>query len=152
MASLVINKSILINASVTKVWNVLTRPEYTKLYMYGCEVESSWEEGSSIEWKGLRDQKETVLVKGKVLEIQPERFVTYSTFDPQGGLPDIPENYLAVTYRLTKKSLDQTNLTVSQGDFSKVTEGPDRYSDAEKGWEATLPEIKLVAEKTDKEC
>lgn len=151
MAPLVINKSILINAPASKVWKVLTRPEFTKQYMFGCEVDSKWEEGSTVEWKGIQDQKETVFVKGKVIQIRPEEMVTYSTFDPQGGLPDIPENYLSVTYQLAIKEADQTLLTVTQGNFSEVTEGPDRFSDAEKGWEATLPDIKYIAE-TEKEC
>jgi uncharacterized protein YndB with AHSA1/START domain len=145
-----IEKNIPINAHPAKVWKVLTKPEFTKLYMFGCEAVSTWEEGSSVEWKGILDNNETVLVRGNVQRVEPEKLLTYSTFDPQGGLPDIPENYLTVTYRLNKKG-NQTILTVIQGDFAAVTEGPDRFEEAEKGWEATLPEIKRVAE-TEKEC
>lgn len=150
MAPLIIKQDILIDAPPSKVWKVLTKPEFTKMYMFGCEVISDWEVGSPVEWKGFQDQKETVMVKGTVLEITPEKHLVYSTFDPQGGLPDIPENYLTVTYNLTSKN-KQTHLTVIQGDFSKVVEGPDRFSDAVKGWQSTLPEIKNVAE-TEKEC
>lgn len=150
MAPLTIKKNITINAPASKVWKVLTKPEFTKKYMFGCEVDSDWEEGSSVEWKIYQDLKETIYVKGKVIKIKPEKHLTYSTFDPQGGLPDIPENYLTVTYDLVQKN-NQTTLTVLQGDFSTVAEGPDRFSDAEKGWEVTLPEIKTIAE-TEEEC
>lgn len=150
MSPLVIKKSIQINAPVSSVWKVLTKPEFTKLYMFGCEAVSNWEEGSTIEWKGFEDQKETVFVKGKILKVQPEKLLIYSTFDPQGGLPDIPENYLSVTYQLSHNN-GHTKLTVIHGDFSLVTEGPDRFGDAESGWENTLPEIKQVAEE-QREC
>lgn len=150
MAPLIIEKSILINAPASKLWKVLTKPDFTKKYMFGSEVQSDWEVGSAIEWKGIVDNKETVLVKGKIIEIIPEKHLVYSTFDPQGGMPDIPENYLSVTYDIDDQN-DQTQLTVIQGDFSTVAEGPDRFSDAEKGWETALPEIKAVAE-TEKEC
>jgi uncharacterized protein YndB with AHSA1/START domain len=150
MAPLIIKKSILVNAPASKLWKVLTKPDLTKKYMFGSEVHSDWEIGSSIEWKGIIDNKETVLVKGKIIEIDPEKHLVYSTFDPQGGLPDIPENYLSVTYNISSQN-NQTQLTVIQGDFSTVAEGPDRFDDAVKGWEATLPEIKTVAE-TEQEC
>ena len=151
MAPLIIKSSIPIKASPSKVWKVLTRPEYTKLYMFGCEVDSDWKVNSSVEWKGYEDLKETVYVKGKVVKINPEKTLVYTTFDPQGGLPDIPENYLSVSYDL-KDQTEQTVLTITQGDFSNVAEGEDRYSEAVKGWKTTLAEIKHLAETEDKEC
>jgi len=150
MAPLVIEKSIIVNSPVSHLWKVLTKPEYTKEYMFGSEVYSDWEEGSKIEWKGFQDLKETVFVKGIIIKINPEKYLSYTTFDPQGGLPDIPENYLQVSYDLKPKG-DQVLLTISQGDFSQVAEGEERFKDSEQGWEATLPEIKRIAETID-EC
>lgn len=150
MAPLIITKSILINAPAFKVWKVLTKPEFTKEYMFGSEVHSDWEEGSTIEWKGPEGVTDAVYIKGNVLKVDPEKHVEYSTFDPQGGLPDMPGNYLKVTYDLQPKKT-QTLLTVTQGNFAEVAEGPDRFDEARKGWEATLPEIKRIAE-IDEEC
>ncbi|NJK96818.1 MAG: hypothetical protein HC905_19560 [Bacteroidales bacterium] len=151
MTPLIIKKSILINAPLSKVWKVLTKPEFTRQYMFGCDVVSDWMQGSSIEWKGLQDRNETVYIKGWIISVDPEKHVSYSTFDPQGGLPDIPENYLNVTYDLASKK-DKTQLTITQGDFSAVTEGPERYSESLKGWELTLADIKVVAESEETEC
>lgn len=150
MAPLIITKSILINAPAFKVWRVLTKPEFTKEYMFGSEVHSDWLEGSAVEWKGADGLIDSMYVKGKVLKVDPEKHVEYSTFDTQGGLPDIPANYLKVTYNLQPKKT-QTLLTVIQGNFAEVAEGPDRFDEAVEGWEATLPEIKRIAE-LDEEC
>ena len=66
MKELIIKKSIKINSNSTKVWDVLTNPEHTKEYMFGCEVISDWKIGSPIIWKGL-DGK--VYVKDKIVGI-----------------------------------------------------------------------------------
>ena len=97
---LIIKNTIAINAPVSKVWDALVNPEQTKKYMFGCETVSDWEKGSSLEWKMMHEGKELVAVKGIIAEISPAQSLSYTVIDPNSGMPDIPENYLTVTYEL----------------------------------------------------
>ena len=57
---LVIEKEILLNVPVSKVWEALTNSKWTKQYMFGYEVFSEWEIGDSIVWKTNIKGKEYV--------------------------------------------------------------------------------------------
>ncbi len=136
------------NAPLAKVWDALVNPEQTKKYMFGCETVSDWKVGSSLLWRGTYEGKEMVFVKGNIVEIKPEKFLAYTVIDPNSSMPDIPENYLTVTYHLSAEN-GQTILTVTQGDYSKVAEGERRYKEAYnngEGWNPILVEIKKLVE------
>jgi hypothetical protein len=62
-------------------------------------------------------------------------------------MEDIAENYLTVTYDL-KPVNGQTQLTVTQGDYTKVADGQNRYNDtiAGGGWQSILDQIKKLVE------
>ena len=153
---LFVKNNITINAPAAKVWDVLTNPEQTKKYMFGCETVSDWKAGSCLEWKGNYEGKEMVFVKGNILDITPEKFLAYTTIDPNNpAMEDKPENYLTVTYDLREENLPtgqaggQTVLTVTQGDYNKVADGENRYKEASnngEGWNPILVEIKKIAE------
>src|SRR5882762_5018146 len=121
--------TIQIRAPASKVWAALTRPEETKKYMFGCETVSDWKKGSPLEWKAVYEGKEVVFVKGSIRDIQPGKFLAYTTFDPNAVLEDVPENYLVVTYDLSENQ-DSTTLVVTQGDYSLVADGERRYKEA----------------------
>src|SRR4051812_31832994 len=112
MAQLIIKNKITFNASISKVWDALTNPEQTKKYMFGCETVSDWKKGSPLLWKGNYEGKDMVFVKGNIVDIEPEKFLAYSTFDPNSTMEDIPDNYLTVTYKLSSEN-GQTVLTVT---------------------------------------
>src|SRR4051812_17338030 len=97
---LIIRNSITIDAPASKVWDALVNPEQTKQYMFGCETVSDWKPGSELLWKGHYEGQEMVFVKGEVIEIQPDKFLKYSTIDPNSNIDDTSENYLHVTYEL----------------------------------------------------
>lgn len=148
---LIVKNSISINAPLSKVWNALTNPEETKKYMFGCETVSDWKTGSALLWKGSYEGKEMVFVKGNIVEIKPEKLLVYTTFDPLSTIPDLPENYLTVTYNLSTEK-GQTILTVTQGDFATVAEGERRYKEAFNdgdGWNPILIAIKKLVETSD---
>lgn len=67
--------------------------------------------------------------------------------DPNGDIPDVPENYLTVVYDL-KPSGTSTILTVTQGDYSKVAQGEKRYQESLSagGWKSILEQIKVLVE------
>ncbi|MFX1253246.1 MAG: SRPBCC domain-containing protein [Promethearchaeota archaeon] len=142
---LVVKKTVELKADISKVWEALTNPELTKKYMFGCEVISDWEVGSSIIWKGLSEGKERVFVKGNIINVILGKRLEYSTFDPNSDLEDVPSNYTVVTYDLSPKDKN-TILSVAQGDFTNVVEGEKRYQDTIKGWDFALSELKKVVE------
>lgn len=146
---LIVQNSITIHAPAAKVWDALVNPAQTKRYMFGCETVSDWKPGSSLLWQGVYEGKEIVFVKGHIVDIRPPLFLSYTVIDPNSTtIPDIPENYLTVTYQLEEKNGD-TLLTVSQGDFSKVAEGEKRYAETYnggEGWNPILVQIKALLE------
>jgi uncharacterized protein YndB with AHSA1/START domain len=144
---LIISDEISINAPIEKVWNALIDPAQTKLYMFGCEALSDWKIGSPLIWKGVFDGAEVVAVTGKIVALEKQKHLAYTTFDPNGTLQDVPENYTTVTYDLTEQN-DMTLLRVTQGDFSEVGDGERRYNDTMSGggWKSILVEIKKIAE------
>lgn len=145
---LIISNTAQINASRAKIWNALVNPEETKKYMFGCEALSDWEIGSPLLWQGSHDGNPMVFVKGTVLDIELENYLAYTTIDPNDhSLADVPENYLTVTYTITTED-DKTILTITQGDYSKVGNGENRFQESFDGggWEPILLAIKQLAE------
>ena len=148
MPKLAIVNTISINASLTKVWNALVNPEMTRQYMFGCDAVSDWKIGSPLLWKGSYEGKEMVFVKGKILGIHPNRFLKYTVIDPNATYPDIPENYLNVTYELNEEN-GVTLLKVIQDGFEGAAEGEKRYEHSYnngEGWNPILVQIKKIVE------
>ena len=146
--SLIVTNTIAIQASASKVWDALTNPQQTKKYMFGCETISDWKKGSPLLWSAMYEGKETVFVKGTIKDIQPRKFLAYTTIDPNSAIEDIPENYLTVTYDLVEKN-GETIFTVTQGDYSKVADSEKRYLEAYnngEGWNPILVQIKKLVE------
>lgn len=146
-APLIVKNSIIINAPAAKVWDALVNPEQTEKYMFGCETVSDWKPGSELLWRGNYEGQEMVFVKGKIVEIIPGKFLSYTTIDPNSGIADIPENYLTVTYDL-KEENGQTILTATQGDYSTVGDGEKRFRETLQGggWQPILDQIKKLVE------
>lgn len=144
----VVKNSITISAPVSVVWDALINPEKTKVYMFGCETVSDWNVGSDLLWRGQHEGQKIVFVKGKILLIEPEKLLKYTVIDPFAAYPDIPENYLNVTYELIPNG-PQTTLIVTQDGFETAAEGEKRYNDTYnngEGWNPILVEIKKLAE------
>jgi uncharacterized protein YndB with AHSA1/START domain len=141
---LVVEKEVELKVPAEKVWEILTKPEWTKQYMFGCEPVTDWKPGSPILWRGSSNG--VIYVKGNILKIKPPDLLQYSTFNANSKLPDVPSNYLTVTLRLSQQD-GYTRLTASDGDFSKVEEGEKRYQEAVRNWEMVLSKVKELAEK-----
>lgn len=149
MSQLHITNNIHIKAPVQKVWDALTKPEETKKYMFGCETISDWKVGSTLIWKMMHEGKEFIPVKGYIKGIEPQKHLAYTVIDPHNAnIPDIPENYLTVTYDLIEEN-GGTTLRVTQGDYNKVAEGEKRYKETYnngEGWNPILKHIKTQLE------
>src|SRR5687767_310005 len=124
----IVQNKIDINAEASRVWEALTDPNQTKIYMFGCETISDWKLGSPLLWQGNHEGNPIVFVKGIILEIQSNVLLKYTVIDPNSGMPDLPENYLNVTYELQEQN-GQTTLTVTQDGFEGAAEGEKRYQE-----------------------
>jgi uncharacterized protein YndB with AHSA1/START domain len=145
---LIVENIITLRAPAAKVWNALTNPAETKKYMFGCEALSDWKEGSPLIWKGTFNGVELVAVKGTIKKIQPGKYLEYTVLDPNNpAIPDLPENYLTVTLDLEEQD-GQTLLTATQGDYSTVADGANRYKHTVDGggWAPILDAIKKLVE------
>lgn len=142
-----VENTVQINAPAAKVWEALTQAEWTRQYMFNCAVESDWKVGSPVLWKMQHEGKEIIPVKGEVEEIVPGRRLKYSVIDPGMDIPDIPENYLHVTYILSPSN-GQTELTVIQDGYEHAAKGKERYEEAVNagGWSSILAVIKELLE------
>ncbi|RYD56032.1 MAG: hypothetical protein EOP56_13940 [Sphingobacteriales bacterium] len=148
MVQKLIKNSITINANPDIIWDLLTNPEQTKKYMFGCETVSDWKPGSPLVWKMMHEGKEFIPVKGNIVSIVPGQSLSYTVIDPNSGIEDIPENYLTVDYNL-EPSGTATILHVTQGDYNTVADGERRYQESYnngEGWNPILVEIKKLAE------
>jgi uncharacterized protein YndB with AHSA1/START domain len=148
MEKLFVEKTIEINAPASKVWNALTRREYTDQWVLefsgGAEfhIESDWKFGSPVLWKG---QDGSVIVQGNVTALEPQKFLRFTVFDVRGEKPPVTDED-GITYQLTEQN-GKTLLKVSQGDFSTLAEG-EKYRDmSAEIWDRVLPKVKAIAEK-----
>jgi len=145
---LIARGAVTINVEPAVVWDYLTNAEHTRKYMFNCAPITDWQVGSPLLWQGVWEGKEAVFVKGEVVQYEPYKALAFTTIDPNNAAtPDLPENYVAVTYRLQALAKG-TQLEVEQGDFATVAEGQKRFEEvsAGGGWQSLLETIKQLAE------
>ena len=147
MEKLFVNKTIEINAPASKVWDALTRREFTDQwapqFTGGAEfhIDSDWKLGSPVVWT---KQDGNVIVQGNVTALEPEKFLRFTVFDVRGEKPPVTEED-GITYELTKQD-GKTLLKISQGDFSTMAEG-EKYRDlSTEIWDRVLLKVKGLAE------
>ena len=126
------------SSPVSKIWSALTDKEKVKQYFYGTEVTSTWKPGSDIVFRGEWDGK-AYEDKGKIIEVENEKLIKYSYISSFSGLPDLPENYAIITYRL-KPIDDGTELTIIQEGFKDEKS----WDDSKNGWKFVLDNLKKL--------
>jgi uncharacterized protein YndB with AHSA1/START domain len=140
MTGQTVSASVEISASPGQVWNALTDPDLIRQYFFGTQVDTTWEPGSPITWKGEYEGKQYE-DKGEVLEVVPEQQLVVSHFSPLSGQEDRPENYHRLEYRLddegdtTKVHLEQDNAPAEQVEDFQAT------------WETMLGNLKELVER-----
>ena len=132
--------STTVDASVNKVWQALVTPEQIKEYMFGTNVVSDWQEGSSIVWKGEWEGK-PYEDKGEILTLDEGKRLQYSHYSPMSGEKDNPENYHTVTIDLAKAG-DQTKVTLSQDG----NDNEEAQQHAAENWQMMLDSLKKFVE------
>lgn len=132
--------TITIQAPVAVVWDALTNPEIVKQYLFGTQVTSDWQVGSSItyrgEWKGKAYED-----KGTIVAITPEKYLETTYWSSMSGEKDIPANYKKVVYELAANG-GSTTLTISN-DHNATEEA---RSESQKNWDMVLATLKGILE------
>lgn len=131
--------SILIHAPLEKVWEAVTKPEIVKQYFFGTNLETTWEVGTPILFKGEWEGKEYV-DKGIVQSFVPEKSLSYTYKSSSDESPDVPENYQLVTYQVDPRDVG-VELSISQ-----TAETQEKADHSEKNWCMVLEEVKKLLE------
>ena len=146
MTDLTARESIEIEAPPARVWRVLTEPELTRRYMFGCVPVTDWKVGGTLDWRGTLDGRDHVFVSGQLLSVEPPSLLRYTTYDPAAATPDPAAQRVVVTIRLSAPRPGMTRLDVTQGDFAGLPEAERRYEETRSGWRAVTPQIKAISE------
>lgn len=138
----IIHKSILINATPLKIWQVLTQSEWIQRWILDSEVEviSDWIKGSPIIIRGDL-HTEHFENKGTILQAEPEHILQYTHLSSISGLPDSKESYTIIQFELNQPS-NQTELFLTLTNFPTET----IYWHLEFYWNVTLGLIKNLCE------
>ena len=149
MSNLFVDQSIEIDAPASKVWQVLTAPEYTAEWAPDFNggspfhLESDWQAGSPVAWKG---QDGKTVVEGNVTALEPGKLLRFTVFDVRSDRPSVTEED-GITYQF-EQGEGKTTLHVRQGDFSVMPEGEKFRDMSAEIWGHVLPKIKALAERT----
>ena len=136
----IVKLTIGIKAPVEEVWNALIDPDLIKKYLFGTNVITDWKVGSPILYKGMWKGK-AYEDKGIILNIIPNRLLETTYWSGMSGIPDIPENYKKVNYKLVPNN-NGTSLTLTQD--NNATEEEKKHS--EQNWKMVLDGLKKILE------
>ncbi|WP_100489449.1 SRPBCC family protein [Sporolactobacillus pectinivorans] len=153
MGKLFVDRSIEINAPAAVVWGVLTQQKYSEQwageFLGGNSqfyIKSDWGLGSPVLWI---DENGSPLFEENVTALEQHKFLRFTVFDirSQDRPPMTEED--GITYRLSKKN-GKTTFQVLQGDFSVMDDGEKYCSMTKEIWDKVLPQIKKLAELSNK--
>jgi uncharacterized protein YndB with AHSA1/START domain len=140
MTDFIASADIEVDASADQVWKALTDPDSVEKYFFGARVDTDWNPGSPIVWRG-EFQGKPFEDKGEIVAVQKNRLLSVTHFSPLSGLEDDPANYHTLTFTLTERGAG-TNVELSQDNNSSQDEA-DRFA---SNWASMLEGLKGVVE------
>jgi uncharacterized protein YndB with AHSA1/START domain len=130
-----------IKASSTMVWDALINPEQIKKYLFGTQTHCDWKVGSPLRFTGEWDGK-SYEDKGTILAIEKEKLLSYDYWSNFSGVPDVPENYQIVTFRLDG-DMDKVHVQLTQQNIRSE----EAKSHSEENWKMVLNSLKELVER-----
>ena len=131
---------IFIRTTPQKLWDAITKPEFTRQYFYGSLVKSDWKVGSPVVHT---DAEGKPMLEGRVLEVDPPwRLVTTfaSRYNHSAELQKDPPS--RVTWEIERRG-DACKLTLVHDDFDHETA---TYKSVRSGWNPVLSGLKTLLE------
>lgn len=125
-----------IRATPEKVWEAITKPEFTRQYWGAMANVSDWKAGSRWEHIAVHSNNE-VWVEGKVLESTPPKRLVLTWVDPDDKAD---ESHLTIELEPVKELV---KLTVVHGDF---VPGKPMAEKVSQGWPLVLSSLKSFLE------
>ena len=123
-----------IRTTPTKLWDAITKPEFTSQYWGGFANVSEWRKGS--EWQHLNPDKE-VWITGKVLESNTPKRLALSWADPD-RLTDVS--------RVTFEIEAMKDLVCLKVTHDKLKAGSKMLRGVSRGWPLVLSSMKSYLE------
>jgi len=139
----IFNKVVNIHAPTPQVWQVLTTPELMKKWMMPdieISIITDWKIGSPIIIRGTMNGK-NFENNGAVIQFEPEKILQYSHLSSISRLPDRPESYCLVEFRLQPID-NETVLTLTLSNFPTQS----IYQHLAFYWNVTLEVLKKMIE------
>ena len=132
--------SKIINAPIQKVWDAWTTPEQLKEFFFGTEMDTSFEVGTPIYFRGAWDGK-SYEDKGIILSYEPMKELSYSYWSSMSGMPDLPENQMTIVMKFEEVP-EGTKLTVEQD--AKTQEAADHSAE---NWKMVVGQLETFLTK-----
>ena len=117
-----VERTLYIDAPPGVVWKAMTESHLIRLYRLNSSIQGEWRKGAMIQWFELKDGKEVLQAKGKVMELMPGHRLRHTTYTPASGLP------------------------VWQGEFAGLPHAERLAREAGRRWVEALVGLKRVAE------
>jgi uncharacterized protein YndB with AHSA1/START domain len=129
--------STYIRTTPKKLWEAITKPEFTRQYWGGGSNVSDWKKGAA--WQHMNEDKgeEVCCVGGKVLESIPSKRLVLTWADP-----DAKSDKSKVTFDIEAIE-DMVCLTVTHGSFK---DGSTMVRKVSWGWPRVLSSLKSFLE------
>ena len=139
--SLIVKNNIRIDAPVSRVWEVLTKPEYIRQWDSLPEDFGDYEihPATVIEFPGFS--------KMSVVEFELNKTLSYSLYVPTWEDENI--SGIGYSYSLSVDEQGHTWLGIEIGDFAILTEGDRYYGESISFGETASQKIRQLAEKRD---
>ncbi|CAH0151432.1 SRPBCC family protein [Peribacillus simplex] len=134
---------IYIATTPEKLWEALTSGEVTKMYHFGCQVQSDWQEGSSVKYL-LEDGR--ITDHGKVLKCEPLHLLSF-TWNMAGD--ETPrEQPTCVTFILQPMDDSTVKLTLRHEELLETdfVYDDNTFEGLNNGWPAILSSLKSLLE------
>ena len=125
---------IYIKASAEKIWDALTKSEYTRQYVWGTNVESDWEVGSPFR---AHFDDGTTFMEGEILKSERGKILSRKS---AMILPDGTKGEESIITFEIEPAGEVNKLIVTHEDI------PESFEDAMLGWEMCLSSLKSLLE------
>lgn len=124
-----------------KLWNALTRSEFTEKYFFGSHIQSDWQEGFNITYS----RNGEVTDYGVILKFEPQRLLSFTwTYVADQADREQPSK---VTFELTPMGAT-VKLKLKHEDLipADLVDREDTFEGINNGWPAILSNLKSLLE------
>jgi uncharacterized protein YndB with AHSA1/START domain/DNA-binding transcriptional ArsR family regulator len=137
---------IYIRTTPEKLWDAITKPEFTRQYFYGSSVKSNWAVGSPVVHLNAEEKP---MLEGEIIEIDPPRRLV-TTFASRYGASSsdpceaatVKDRASRVTWEIEPRG-EVCKLTLVHDDFDGETA---TYKSVGTGWNPILSGLKTLLE------